>query len=93
MDQPIHRLPKGEVVIHAGNTKTLKTRTIPIVVPLRPWLGYIPLQIDFDSVKSSWRRARESDGLPHLNFHDLRRSCETMMIAARVHLYVVSKLL
>lgn len=81
------------MVIHAGNTKTLKTRTIPIVAPLRPWLEYIPLQIDFEGVKSSWRRARVSAGLPHLNFHDLRRSCATMMIAAGVDLYVVSKLL
>ena len=81
------------MVIHAGNTKTLKTRTIPIVAPLRPWLEYIPLDIDFEGVKSSWRRARVSAGLPHLNFHDLRRSCATMMIAAGVDLYVVSKLL
>ena len=81
------------MVIHAGNTKTLKTRTIPIVAPLRPWLEYVPLAIDFEGVKSSWRRARVAAGLEHLNFHDLRRSCATMMIAAGVDLYVVSKLL
>lgn len=81
------------MVIHAGNTKTLKTRTIPIVAPLSPWLEYVPLQIDFEGVKSSWRRARVAAGLDHLNFHDLRRSCATMMIAAGVDLYVVSKLL
>lgn len=81
------------MIIHAGNTKTLKTRTIPIVAPLRPWLEYVPLDIDFEGVKSSWRRARDAAGMPHLNFHDLRRSCATMMIAAGVDLYVVSKLL
>lgn len=81
------------MVIHAGNTKTLKTRTIPIVAPLRPWLEYIPLDINAEGIKSSWRRAKVSAGLEHLNFHDLRRSCATMMIAAGVDLYVVSKLL
>ena len=81
------------MLIRCGNTKTLKTRTIPIVAPLRPWLKYIPLEINYEGVKSSWRRAREAAGMPHLNFHDLRRSCATMMIAAGVDLYVVSKLL
>lgn len=81
------------MTIRMGGTKTLKTRTIPIVAPLRPWLEYIPLEIDFEGVKSSWRRARTSLDLEHLTFRDLRRTCATMMIAAEVDLYVVSKLL
>ena len=80
------------ITIHAGNTKTLKTRTVPIVAPLRPWLEHVPIG-DMEAVKSSWRRARVAAGLPHVTFHDLRRSCATMMIAAGVDLYVVSKLL
>jgi integrase len=81
------------MTIRCGNTKTLKTRTIPIVAPLRPWLAYIPLTINEEGLKSSWRRARVAVKMEHLNFHDLRRSCATMMIAAGVDLYVVSKLL
>lgn len=81
------------MVIRMGGTKTLKTRTIPIVAPLRPWLEYVPLDIKYEGVKSAWRRAREDLKLEHMNFHDLRRSCATMMIAAGVDLYVVSKLL
>jgi integrase len=81
------------MVIHMGSTKTLKTRTIPIVAPLRPWLAYVPLEITYEGVKSSWRRARTELKLEHMTFHDLRRSCATMMIAAGVDLYVVSKLL
>ena len=81
------------MTIHAGNTKTLKTRTIPIVAPLRPWLAYLPLSNKAEGIKSGWERARAAAGLPHLNFHDLRRSCATMMIAAGVDMYVVSKLL
>lgn len=84
---------ENTLLIRCGNTKTLKTRTIPIVEPLRPWLKYVPLTIDFEGVKSSWRRARVAAEMPEMNFHDLRRSCATMMIAAGVDLYVVSKLL
>lgn len=81
------------ITIRAGNTKTVKTRTIPIVAPLRPWLEQIPIGINFEGVKSGFKRAREAADLEWLNFHDLRRSCATMMIAAGVDLYVVSKLL
>lgn len=82
-----------QITIRAGNTKTEKTRTIPIVAPLRPWLEQIPIGINFEGVKSGFGRAKVAAGLPWLNFHDLRRSCATMMIAAGVDLYVVSKLL
>ena len=81
------------ITIYAGNTKKHKTRTIPIVAPLRPWLDQVPIGINFEGVKSGFRRARTKAGLEWLNFHDLRRSCATMMIAAGVDLYVVSKLL
>lgn len=81
------------ITIRAGNTKTEKTRTIPIVAALRPWLEQVPIGINFEGVKSGFGRARKAAGLPWLNFHDLRRSCATMMIAAGVDLYVVSKLL
>lgn len=81
------------MIIRMGGTKSLKTRTIPIVAPLRPWLEFVPIEINYEGVKSAWRRARVKVGLEHMNFHDLRRSCATMMIAAGVDLYVVSKLL
>ena len=81
------------ITIRAGNTKTVKTRTIPIVAPLRPWLKQIPIGINFEGVKSGFGRARIAAELPWLNFHDLRRSCASMMIASGVDLYVVSKLL
>lgn len=81
------------ITIHAGNTKTVKTRTIPIVAPLRPWLEQVPIAVNFEGLKSGFKRARDKAGLSWLHFHDLRRSCATMMIAAGVDLYVVSKLL
>jgi len=81
------------ITVYAGNTKRHKTRTIPIVAPLRPWLDHVPIGINFEGLKSGFRRARVKADLEWLNFHDLRRSCATMMIAAGVDLYVVSKLL
>lgn len=84
---------RSTMLIHAGNTKTLKTRTIPIVAPLRPWLKHVPLKINAEGLKTGWERARDKAGMPELQFRDLRRSCATLMIAAGVDLYVVSKLL
>lgn len=84
---------KESITIRAGNTKTLKTRTIPIVPPLRQWLEAIPIQMNFEGLKSGIRRARVAAEMPWVTFHDLRRSCGTLMIQAGVDLYVVSKVL
>lgn len=81
------------LTIRAGNTKTLKTRVVPIVKPLRPWLKYIPLGVNFEGLKSGFRRAREAAEMPWVTFHDLRRSCATLMLQAGVDLPTVSKLL
>jgi integrase len=81
------------ILIRAGNTKTLKTRAVPIAGPLRKWLSHIPLAISFEGLKTGFRRAREAAGMPEVTFHDLRRSCGTLLIQAGVDLYVVSKIL
>jgi integrase len=81
------------ILLRAGNTKTLKARTVPIIAPLRPWLEHVPLGVNFEGLKTGFRRARIAAGMPHVTFHDLRRSCATLMIQADVDLYVVSKLL
>jgi integrase len=90
--QPDH-VGASEILIPLTNTKTQRSRVIPIVTPLRPWLGALPLPLTFEGLKSGFRRAREKAGMPHVTFHDLRRSCGTLMIQAGVDLYVVSKLL
>jgi len=81
------------ITIRATNTKTLRTRVIPIVAPLRPWLSAVPITINFEGLKSGFNRARIAANMPDVNFHDLRRSCGTMMIQAGVDLYVVSRIL
>ena len=38
-------------------------------------------------------RAREAAGMPDVTFHDLRRSCGTLLIQKGVELHIVSKIL
>lgn len=81
------------ITIPAGSTKTLRSRSVPIIAPARPWLEHVPLTINFEGLKTGFRRAREAAGMPHVTFHDLRRSCGTLLIQHGVPLHVVSKLL
>lgn len=82
-----------QIMIRAGNTKTLKTRVVPIITPLRPWLQYLPIKINHEGLKSGFRRAREAAGMPDVHFHDLRHSCATIMLASGADLYTVAKIL
>lgn len=84
---------RHELVIHAGNTKTLKTRTVPVIPPARPWLAFVPLQITAEGLKSGFRRAREAAGLPEVQFRDLRRSCGSLMVQHGATLHQVQKVL
>ena len=81
------------ITIRAGNTKTLRTRTVPIVPALRPWLAVLPLTITYEGVKSGFRRAREAAGMPDVHFHDLRHSCATILLGLEVPLDVVRDIL
>lgn len=81
------------ITLQAGSTKTLKTRSIPIIAPLRPWLQFVPLKISARGIESSFRLARNAAGMPWATFHDLRRSCGSLMLAAGAPMQVISKLL
>lgn len=90
--RPEHIL-EDRIRIPAGNTKTLRYREVPIVPALRPWLKHLPLSIGFEGLKSGFRRAREAAGMAHVNYHDLRHSCASILIANGTDLYTVSKIL
>lgn len=81
------------ITIHAANTKTLKTRTVPIIGPLRRWLHHIPIPLTPDGLKSGFVRARAKAGLPDLHFHDLRHSCASILLASGADLYTISRIL
>lgn len=92
------KIAKGDIgpdsiLIRSGNTKTLKTRTVPIVPALRPWLKHLPLPITYEGVKSGFRRAREAARMPEVHFHDLRHSCATILLSLEVPLDVVRDIL
>lgn len=84
---------KNEIHVPASHTKTLRSRVIPIIPQLRPWLKHFPLTITVDGVKSSWRRARVKADMEHVNFHDLRHSCASIMLGLGVDLYTISRIL
>ena len=81
------------ILIRSGNTKTLRTRVVPIIPALRPWLAFMPLEIGYEGVKSSFQRARIKAEMPEVNFHDLRHSCATILLASGADLYTVAKIL
>ena len=81
------------ITLPASHTKTNKMRVIPIIPALRPWLHHFPLTMTVDGVKTAWRRARVSAGMEHVNFHDLRHSCASIMLGLGVDLYTISKVL
>lgn len=78
--------------IRCSNTKTLKERICPIVPALRPWLAFIPLKINFEGLKTGFRRGRERVGMD-VNFHDLRHSCASLLINLGVSLDVIRDIL
>lgn len=84
---------KETILIRAGNTKTLRTRVVPIIPALRPWLKFLPLAINAEGLKSGFRRAREAAEMPAVHFHDLRHSCATILLDSGADLYTVAKIL
>lgn len=87
-------ITRNEITIHSGNTKTLRTRVVPIVPGLREWLQAIPLPYkDYEGLKTGFQRARIKAEMPWVNFHDLRHSCASILMATGADLYTVSKIL
>lgn len=84
---------RDTIKLQAGNTKTLRYREVPIVPALRPWLKYLPLPINFEGLKTGFRRAREAAGMPHVHFHDLRHSCATLLLQLGTPMEVVREVL
>ena len=82
----------GSLRIQAGNTKTLRERTVPIIPALRPWLDYLPLGISAEGLKTGFQRARAKAGID-ANFHDLRHSTASLLINMGTPLPVVRDIL
>lgn len=83
----------NSILIRASNTKTLKTRSVPIAAALREYLAYLPLQMNYEGLKTGFRRAREAAGMPEVRFHDLRHSCASQLVNMGERLEVVRDIL
>lgn len=88
-----HHIGTDTITLPASHTKTLRMRVIPIIPALRPWLKHFPVKVTFEGVKSAWQRARMRARMEHVNFHDLRHSCASIMLGLGVDLYTISKIL
>ena len=74
-------------------TKTKRSRVVPIVSALRPWLKHFPLVVNEEGIKTAWQRARVKAGMEHVNFHDLRHSCASILLAHGVPLSTIGEIL
>lgn len=90
--RPEH-IGQDTITIPGSHTKTLRPRVVPIIPALRPWLRHFPLTITVEGVKSAWQRARVHAGMAHVNFHDLRHSCASILLGLGVDLYTIGKIL
>lgn len=85
---------RDTITIDSGNTRTRRTRVIPIAPGLRQWPKHVPLPYkDYEGLKSGFQRASIKAEMPWVNFHDLRHSCASIPMAKGADLYTVSKIL
>lgn len=90
---PAKHIRGDRLEVPASHTKTMRIKSMPITSAMVPWLEYFPVSITVDGVKSAYRRARVKAGLEHVNFHDLRHACASMLIEAGEDLYTVKEVL
>jgi integrase len=77
-----------EGVIHVRPGKSGKPRMVPIVPHIKRWLKYLPIGLHASTLSHSVSRS-----MPSVRFHDLRHSCASLLLAAGVDLYTISKIL
>lgn len=77
--------------MRAGNTKTLRTRIVPIHPRIRCCLRYA-MRSRFVT-NYHFVKARKAAGMPWLHFHDLRHSAASELINGGVDLYTVGAVL
>jgi integrase len=75
-------------LIRVRKGKGGKARIVPVVLLLRPWLRMLPIGLHPSTLSHAVSRA-----MPGVRFHDLRHSCASLLLAAGVDLYTISKIL
>ncbi len=75
-------------VIHVRTSKSGKPRMVPVVPIVRRWLNHLPIGLNASTLSRAVSKA-----MPGVRFHDLRHSCASLLVAAGVDLYTISKIL
>jgi integrase len=78
-------------VIYLKDTKSGKPRSIPIPSDLDP--KHFPFGLQQTFLARGFRAARRRAEMPHIRFHDLRRSYGTWLVQRRADVAVVRDLL
>lgn len=75
-------------VIHVKQSKSGRPRMVPVVPFVKKWLRYLPIGLHASTLSHAVSRT-----MPGVRYHDLRHSCASLLLAAGVDLYTVSKIL
>jgi len=93
-------LANKRIHIQAMNTKTLRSRSVPITPRLLVELEALPHRSEStrvfgitDTVKRSWATAKRIAGITDLKFHDLRHTCATRLVQGGLPIAEVSRIL
>lgn len=84
-------LSRGDIqdgVIHVRTSKSGKPRMVPVLSTIRHWFKYLPIGLHASTLSHA-----VSNAMPGVRFHDLRHSCASLLLAAGVDLYTISKIL
>ena len=79
--------------LHVAHSKTGKPRLVPVHPRIRRHLAALPLGITYRDLVGRFWLARESAGMPHVRWHDLRHTCASLLVNAGVDLFTVGRIL
>lgn len=77
--------------VHLQDTKSGKPRTVPLPPELNP--ARFPFGMNYNTFEKHWQNARRLARMPHIRFHDLRRSYGTWLLQGGADLASVRDLL
>lgn len=72
----------GRIILRPGQTKSGKSRTIPLPDEALPLVTDLPFSTSKDKVRAAFERAREAIGRPDVRLHDMRH-CYASLLASK----------
>lgn len=85
--------PPNNGMFHLTNTKTSNPRAIPVHPILEDVITRLPLPVGKEAIQHCFTKAKQSVGLDHVHFHDLRHTTASWLVQAGVPLYTAGTLL